>query len=115
MLEVLVPVAATAVLTSVGWAFSKGIGAGIKAIHEGTKFRTSLSMGLDLIAKELSQFRNDINRAMEQENAARLVEREEYKQTHQNFDKRISSTELLLARHDERLTQVEDQMRAHQD
>ena len=72
-------------------------------------------MGLDLIAKELSQFRTDINRAMEQENEARLVEREEYKDTHQAFDKRISSTELLLTRHDERLSQVEDRIRANQD
>lgn len=115
MLELLVPVAAAGALAGTGWILVRGIGAGIKAIKEGTKFRTSLSLGLDLIAKELFQFRNDINRAMEQENAARLVEREEYRQTHQDFDKRISSTEILVAHHDERLSQVEDQIRFNQD
>jgi len=110
MLEALIPVALTAALGALGWGANSAIG----ALKEGTKFRTSLSMGLDSIAKELSQFRNDVNKAMEQEQAAHRIERDEYRMTHQEFDKRISLTEQLLARHDERISQMEDQFRTTQ-
>ncbi len=115
MLEILVPVAASAALGSVGWGLTKGVGAAVKLIREETKFRASLGTELSLIAKELSHFRGDVNRAMEQEREAHRVEREEYRQTHQDFDKRIALTEQLLARHDERLSQVEDQIRSNHD
>lgn len=108
MLEALTAVAFAALLGSAGW----GVRSGIKALQEGTKFRTSLSIGLDTIAKELAQFRVDVNRVMEEERVAHRAERDEYKETHQDFDKRISLTEQLLARHDERISQVEDYLRA---
>lgn len=107
MVESLAAVAFAALLASAGW----GIRAGVKALNEGTKFRTSLSMGLNTIAKELSQFRVDVNKVMEEERTAHRAERDEYKTTHQEFDKRISLTEQLLARHDERISQVEDRIR----
>lgn len=107
MVEALTAVAFAALLGATGW----GAKAIVKGMQEGVKFRTSLSMGLDTIAKELSQFRVDVNKVMEEERVAHLAERKEYKDTHQSFDKRISLTEQLLARHDERISQVEDQIR----
>lgn len=107
MIEALIAVAVTAGLAGLGWTAKSGLG----AITDGVKFRTSLNLGLVAIAKELSQFRNDVNKAMEQEQAAHRTERDEYKVTHQEFDKRISLTEMLLARHDERISQVEDQVK----
>jgi hypothetical protein len=50
---------------------------------------------------------------MEEERVAHRADREEYKETHQGFDNRISLTEQLLARHDERISQVEDQIRVN--
>jgi hypothetical protein len=108
MFEALVPVALAALLASLGW----GVKAAVNGIKEGVKFRTSLSMGLNTIAKELSQFRADVNKVMEEERVAHRAEREEYKETHQEFDSRISLTEQLLARHDERISHVEDHIRS---
>lgn len=108
MLEALSAVAFAALLTSVGYGFRSAV----RTVQEGAKFRTSLSIGLDTIAKELAQFRVDVNRVMEEERVAHRAERDEYRETHQDFDKRISLTEQLLARHDERISQVEDSLRA---
>jgi hypothetical protein len=107
MIEALAAVAFAGLLGSLGW----GVKATVNGIREGVKFRTSLSIGLNTIANELSQFRVDVNKVMEEERITHRAEREEYKQTHQEFDKRISLTEQLLARHDERLSQVEDHIR----
>jgi hypothetical protein len=109
MIEALISVAAAAALGGLGWTAKSGF----NAMKEGVKFRTSLNLGLVAIAKELSQFRNDVNKAMEQEQAAHRLERDEYRLTHQDFDKRIGLTEMLLARHDERISQVEDQVKAN--
>jgi hypothetical protein len=109
MLEALASVAFAALLGATGW----GVKAVVKGMQEGVKFRTSLSMGLNTIATELSQFRVDVNKVMEEERVAHRAERDEYKETHKNFDTRISLTEQLLARHDERISQVEDHIRAN--
>lgn len=111
MFEALASVAFAALLATTGW----GIKAIVGVLQEGTRFRTSLSMGLNTIAKELAQFRADVNKVMEEERLAHRAEREEYRQTHQDFDNRISVTEQLLARHDERISSVEDRIRKGQD
>ena len=109
MIEAFVPVVFAALLASLGWGAKEAV----NAMKEGVKFRTSLSIGLNTIARELSQFRADVNKVMEEERVAHRADREEYKETHQGFDNRISLTEQLLARHDERISQVEDQIRVN--
>lgn len=109
VVEALASVAFAAFLASLGW----GVKSAIESLKEGVKFRTSLSLGLNTIAKELSEFRSDINKAMEQEQIAHRAEREEYKETHCNFERRISLAEEILAGHNARLSVVEDHIRSH--
>ena len=111
MLEVLIPVATAALLGSIGWTVARGATVIIGSVKDSVKFRTTLSIGLETIAKELSQFRSDVNDAMKEEQAAHIIERSEYRQIHHDLDKRISLTEALLARHDERISSVEDRIK----
>jgi hypothetical protein len=107
MVESLVAVAVTGLLTMFGWFGSKAVSAGVRGIRESTEFRIEMNIGLETIAKELSQFRADINQALAEERAQRTIERQEYKLTHESFDDRIGYSEQQIARHDERITNIE--------
>jgi hypothetical protein len=107
MLESLIPVTVAAFISAVGWFGGKGITAGLKTVKENAEFRTSLSIGLTTIAKELSQFRSDVNTMLKEEREIHKVERQEYKETHQQLEKRIAMTEQFMARCDERISHLE--------
>lgn len=114
MVESLVAVAVTGLLTMFGWFGSKAVSAGVRGIRESTEFRIEMNIGLETIAKELSQFRADINQALSEERAQRTIERQEYKLTHESFDDRIGYSERELARHDERISHLERHASNHE-
>lgn len=110
MIESLVVVAATGILGMFGWVGSKTVSAGMRGIRESAEFRISMNIGLETIAKELSQFRADINQALAEERAQRAILHQEYSLTHEGFDVRISRSECEIARHDERLRDLEGRL-----